>query len=747
LIIGDWNLFGAWNLGFGILKISPMHCAIFALLIVALWPCLASSQGLIQGASGILEFNYTFLTTKTEDAAGITTKAEVSAYTPRFTLNIDTKIFPNLRLRTGGIAEGTISDIEVDETDTKTTVWRFRPYTDLILETPLYTAGVGYALRQERTKTSGSSPFTLVNEEYNAILGWRPEGFPSTELRFARTNTFDKDRTALDAERDFLSLTSKYRYKGFTADYFGTYIKTKNNLIDLQTENFLHTGRFTYGGTFFNRVSLSTTYNLSHQEVKTVSAGTGFISLQAFPFAGLSAIDDTPEEGALLPNPAIIDGDLTAGSGINIGVPPPGGNDDRRNVGLDFLNVTEVNQLLVWVNRELPLEIANFFVWEIFTSSDNLTWNNVATVASAPFGPFENRFEINFPNVNARFIKLAVRPLTQAAAALVPAFQNPDVINITELQAFVRRLAAEVEGKATRYSHLYTLDTRTRILDSPSLYHELFYFYTRVGPSGQTRYTLSNGFSVIHRFSRVFSGMARVAREDGKEEDEKRVGYVYTASVNADPLRTLRHSLIFSGRNEEINGESTSNYSIFLNNTAELYKGVDVNLNGGLTFATQPTGERQRGTIVNVITTIVPRRDLTLNISYSDTTTRSSGGQTDTTDHIRRGELGIAYNPFRTVNLTANWEAVAQKERGTQINQNYGLNWSPFPDGTLQFSFFYNEAIRSEDSSKTRTIAPIVRWKITQRSFADLTFQSIKSESDVSKSDQKVISANLKIYF
>ena len=77
--------------------------------------------------------------------------------------------------------------------------------------------------------------------------------------------------------------------------------KTKDNLNNFETEDTQHSGRFTYARMFFNdRVSLNTTYNVSHQEVKTTSGGQGFVSLQVFAFAGLSAIDDIPEDGAVL---------------------------------------------------------------------------------------------------------------------------------------------------------------------------------------------------------------------------------------------------------------------------------------------------------------------------------------------------------------------------------------------------------------------------------------------------------------
>jgi hypothetical protein len=57
----------------------------------------------------------------------------------------------------------------------------------------------------------------------------------------------------------------------------------------------------------------------------------------------------------------------------------------------------------------------------------------------------------------------------------------------------------------------------SRILNIPTLFYELSYFLNKTDP-GQTTYTLSNGFSVNQTFSSIFSGSARVAREDGLEE-------------------------------------------------------------------------------------------------------------------------------------------------------------------------------------------------------------------------------------
>jgi hypothetical protein len=344
--------------------------------------------------------------------------------------------------------------------------------------------------------------------------------------------------------------------------------------------------------------------------------------------------------------------------------------------------------------------------------------------------------------VSTRYIKVVTKPLSPLVFGS-SSFPN---IFITELQAFIKKPAEQVKGKTTKLSHILNIDSRTRILNIPTLFYELSYFLNKTDP-GQTTYTLSNGLSANHRFSSIFSGSARVAREDGTEEGKKRWAYVYNASVVATPLKTLRHNLIYSGRIEEIDRQSTKNNSVFLQNNATLYKGIDINLGGGFNFSTLETGQNQQNTIINFGASIVPHRTMTITLIYSDTTTsQSGGGLLSTSTSTRRGDLSVAYRPFETLYLFASWETLAEKGQKIQTTQNYGLNWSPFPEGTLQFNFSYNESILSENNQKSRLITPSLRWNITSRSFLDLSYQSIHSSSKSEKSDSNGFSANLKIF-
>ena len=121
------------------------------------------------------------------------------------------------------------------------------------------------------------------------------------------------------------------------------------------------------------------------------------------------------------------------------------------------------------------------FLWDVYISTDNVTWNYHAGPFTALFGPFQNSFEIDFPNVTTRYIKGPI-PLS----SLVPgsaAFPN---IFVTEVQAFLKKPAETVRGRTSTITQNLNIDTRTRILDTPYLYHTFSLFYTKQTHPGST---------------------------------------------------------------------------------------------------------------------------------------------------------------------------------------------------------------------------------------------------------------------
>ena len=728
-------------------------------MLILFFPVLSAAQGIIQGISGNFDLVFNTSSSKLTDSSGNTVKLDSTIFVPRFRLNIDTQIFPTLQLSAGGLIEGSLSEGSTDGLTTRSKGMTSRPYIYLTWNNDPFTVGAGYNRREETVKAGGGPSLTTISNEYDANFSWKPDGLPWLDLLFTRRDFFDQDRQFQDLASDSLIASLKYTYKSLDLRYAAIYSDGNDRLAGLETTSLTQTGRIAYSDSFFDRrLYLNALYNITYNDTSTTSKGGpgGFVSSQIFPFAGLSINADlippppAPNSVTLNPNPALIDANLTASAGINIGLPPLGGDTTARQMGLDLLNVTEVNNLLVWVDRELPTTIANSFSWDIYTSPDNLNWTFYQTIAPAPFGvQFQNRFELDFVAVQTRYIKVVTKPL---APSVIDASSFPTIF-ITEMQAFTRK---PVEGSNTKtkthdLSQYVNVDARARILNIPLLTYDFSYFYSRSDPSGAYQYTLSNGFSVNHQFSRVFVGTAHVRREDNVQQNQKTADYIYDASLTATPLRTLTHTLIFSGRNGTASGTvegSRSIYGVLLNNTAQLYQGVDVYLNGGVNSAKRETGEKLFGTTVSFGSNIVPHRNLTFNLNFSNATSDlKGGGKPETSSTTRSLDMSMTFTPFPTLYLYGSLLISSQTGEKTDYLQNYAVNWSPFPGGNLQLNFGYTQSLRSADNGRDTSYGPSLTWKITNRATLNMSYQILTTKSVSLKEDTNSFSTRLQVLF
>lgn len=698
------------------------------------------------GLTGYLDLAYSNARTVTTNAGGEVTDTKLTSLNEQLNLTLTKTIFPHLRLLANGIFENNRITSETSGEEAVSTTRILRPFADLTLRTPLYTFGVNYTRRETRNEISDRPSATDVNEAYGAILGWRPDGLPSLDMRYIHTNTFDNERLIRDSSDDFYSVQSSYEpVRGLGLRYRGTYDDNRENLQQLRTKNLSNDARVTYDKRFFNdRATVSASYEITTRSTEVITGGQGEVDFRQSPFSGLSSIDDTPMEGKLDPNPALIDGNTSAAAGVNIGLPPIGGDMQLRSIGLDFVAVTDVNELSVYVDRDLPAEVAASFSWDVYVSDDNLNWTLWSPLVSARFDTFRNRFEVAFQDIQTRYIKLVVKPL---APGIVGSSQFLSIL-VTEMEAFIRKPADSVKGKLSSTRHNIGLDGRLRLLEDPLLFYEVSYFLIKTTGILSTQISvLSNGLSVTKGFSRVFTGNARIAREDSVEKSGDTHAYVYSAGLNATPIKTLRHSLTFSGRSEKNPQGDVDRNSVFLYNTADIYTGIGLYAGGGLSFTTLETKRKQESTILNGGSNIAPSRYLSLNLNYSSTVTdESGGGLPETSFTTRRADVGVTYRPFPLLYLVASWSWVTERDKQMSL-QNYGVNWTPFVDGQLQFSFAYNESLESEIRGKVRNMLAGVRWNITRRSYLNAAYQTIDTGSITETAKAKIFSTTLRIYY
>lgn len=679
---------------------------------------------------------------RTQAAAGPAEESSVQSLFRRLSLNFEKSLWPNLVLQGGGFFEQ--RDDTVEPGSLETSLWKSRPFLILRLRTPMYLAEAGFNRSEEEQKTGSRTTLALVREVYSGILGWQPVGFPQFKLQAIETKTYDRTRTQRDTREDFLLLTSRFRpFQPLELFYRGTFERIEDRIKDSQTRSTVHNARLLFNQSWWNRrATLSSDYNVTRRETEILQKA-GEARFPVFPLAGLSSADDTPEEGPLDPNPGLIDENLLSGAGINIGLPPVGGDTRPRNIGLDLGTDNPVNTLLVLVDRELPLEIVERFSFDLYTSPDNLRWTRRRQGLAPLWDPFRRVMEVQFDQLRERYVKLAVAPLSPGGQAA----DYPDIL-VTELQAILRLPADQVEGRTTSTNHIYNLNFRARLLEAPLLFYEMSYFLSKAGGNPAAT-TLSNGFSFQHAFHEIYTLSGRVSREDGRRQDEGRLAYFYTTVLGVNPLPTLRANLQFNGKRETVGGRQDDNDSVYLFTGAELYKGVDANIGVGRSSSRAPNGAENDSTQINLGASVIPHPALTINVSLQGRSENIRGGGEgiDGKRTNRNTEGSLSFRPLPTLFLYA---ALRQEQRtgfATQMIRNLAASWSPFPDGALRFNFRYDETYRSESATKERVISPALRWNISPRMYLDLAFQRLTQSTLQQETTTDIISAIFRVTF
>jgi len=90
---------------------------------------------------------------------------------------------------------------------------------------------------------------------------------------------------------------------------------------------------------------------------------------------------------------------------------------------------------------------------------------------------------------------------------------------------------------------------------------------------------------------------------------------------------------------------------------------------------------------------------------------------------------------------------VGQENTKTEYTQNYGLNWSPFSEGDLQFNFVYNQSLSTRNNTKSTLLSPSISWRITSRTLLDISYPIITGETGSQTTETTVLSVILRTSF
>ncbi|WP_041262682.1 hypothetical protein [Citrifermentans bemidjiense] len=645
---------------------------------------------------------------------------------------------------------------------------RLSPYVELDLRNPFVSSGIGYRRREDMASTNGVSVPKEIQDNYTFDLGLNPSDLPTFSFNYGHRDLYDENRTQQNLSLDDFNWSSNYRsVKGFELNYSGSYNMMQDLLLVSENTSLNNAVRVAYSGKLpWQEMSYQTNYNFNMQNSQVTSKGNN------------SASSYVPQVGQQLSlvtgsvSPTATEGQLGSFQSLNLVLPQgelPPAVPKQNNIGMSFPAYTEVSTLFLAVTSTTSTTLSGaypsvaslnnysgLFTWQIYTSEDGLNWSippgmalqvraghNPAAPGTDPTG-----FVFTFPVLRTRYIKIVETPVKLTAP--FPNDINKDSIMAANLQSLtVLQAAAGKSASSSSSGGIFDFNARAQLLPNVSYDFGLVFTHAETAQSSFSTSTLvNNGVSLAYRVSDAASLNGRLTEEFSLDPEGKmRNTLTYNAGFSLMSLPTLTHSLVYGGRTEFANGQTAVNNSVFLNNSAQLYKGLSSVVAAGYSTTSRSTGEQSETVTFTFGADIVPNRYLTTSLSYQDQTgQQTGGGHPDSKTFTRTTAVNATYRPFEALYLTGGYGMTMQNDRENVTLQNYSIGWAPFRGGDLQFSLAYNEALDSTGNQKTRSLAPSLRWNIRPGSSLDASYSVQHTDSELSGStDSRTFSAQLRI--
>jgi len=313
------------------------------------------------------------------------------------------------------------------------------------------------------------------------------------------------------------------------------------------------------------------------------------------------------------------------------------------------------------------------------------------------------------------------------------------------MQAIVTQTGASATTETSVTDHNYTLNLRGRLSDRTVVNYNFLYNQQDNDPDNDQRTQLTNSVYLNHTFNNVFSANVNGQRSDSSVLDEDRTNYDYGASLRAAWLRTFDQILTYTGRYEDGDFGTAHQNSIFLRSNAILYRGWSAFVDLGYTEEEIFSGETITSRFIRPGTSMQPHPTLDLNLNFQFRRNEQSGTDIGPTDESK-WDVQAFYTPFSNLSFFAKLDGI-HRDGDSDVFQQYTANWSPFPDGDLQFFLTYNEILISENNQRQTIVGPGLKWRIGRHINLDMTYNWSTDDSDIQKVESNIFNAELKLIF
>ena len=725
--------------------------------------CLAAAVGLLaflpqargDGLSLYLEPNFALSHAETKDQLGFGTEQDFKILTQNYRLNFDRSIGPALSLSAGALYEArrTWATDAFGSTVFDTRVRGL--YGRLALGMPVLSGGISYDLNSAARASSAAS---LVNQNLTMYVGWLPIDLPELNLRLNWSEQYDTTRSVQDTSTWSALGSVRYIFNPFEFRYVLQWAQPKDAITGTEASALDQTVQGIYSARFFEgRTSVYVSLILRNQMLKTLSAGQGTITQQQHPVAGLSLVEVFPADPAsdtLLPNPALIDGNLVASAAVDIGYAPTlAGDANRRDLGVQFADLlSPVNSIQVWVDKALPPELSITYTWAAYQSDDNKSWTPVSITGPVTFGAFQNRFEIPIRQTQARYLKVVTQPM-RAGLTVDAAYAN---VFVTEVQVFLVRPADSVPLEQANTVGLLNATASTLLWRAPNLSWDITAIAERRTSPGLTTWNLVNTLTANQWLSRTLQVNERLARQDS----DQGLGHIgqtdWSLGLLWRPLATFLGSLTYSGQFVDARPRLDVSTGIYVNEPvgfthslaalgrADLYEGISALVNATGSLENLYDGTNTWNGTVNATAMFIPNPWVSLTLGWiSNLSVRQVPDEPSVGTSSARIDASMTLRPTNSVSAVGTISRILFGE----VPSTYGtlqLNYSPLR-GDLQLYVTYSRTFDTAAQSTNELFTPGLRWNVRPGIQITGSYTLLNTTAAVSQTRSRTLNLGLSI--
>jgi hypothetical protein len=608
--------------------------------------------------------------------------------------------------------------------DTRTR--QFQPAGELIVNTTNLHAQLRGEVFDTRSRVEKQDSSRRIDRSFGQMV-WEPDRLPTLTLMGQRNKTVDS-ASSLQLTDDNALASLQYGWRDVHATAGERYLRSADPLAGFDRRMTTHEGNLTYASTSFGgKLVLTAEGNAQLSQIRERSLGgkTTFIPTQQSIARALYGIDDTPSDDRDHPlgsAPALTDGNLATGSGINLG--PDGLS--FHNIAVDLGRIDRVDEIRVVVRDAAgnpPRNGGGPVTWDAYTSQDGDVWTPIAGAQTA-FSAALSLYSVAFTLTNARWFKV------------VSFGVNGEQTIVTEVQAYYH---AEIGAGSERASTQNFYVGTANIVLQPVRRLHLSYTGTYSGIEqrladqprarskdleqlGEAQFDIRSWLSVrsqfLQRDARSFTGTTDSASG-------------VTAYLDINPSRQWRNSIEVSRQKQVLGASQFTIDTNAIHSSAFVYKSLFLGFDAGTqTQSLSSDGSTAKRTFLNLTGNIqiFPTLRVLLSGTVQRNDTISSDPATELLGPTRDNRLSseFIWRPGRPLTLSVRLGHVSGQSL-SGFTQRYHVEWYPFGDGTVSLGGSYDQDIDPVVDRRATRMIVNPRWVMNRFVIFDVNYTSVSS--------------------